>query len=130
MVWLGLCRCRSLRQPSLIAFALVGLKLFLFGCDLSGGQSILSTPGSPSAQAEQQAIERLLVLYREAVLAEDLDRLQALLRQSWRWYSRHRSVPHPQRRTGHYNCSPGARFGRRWPVWRLPHDGWNDRCSL
>ena len=38
-----------------------------------------AAPSAPSAQVEQQAIQSLLGLYREAVLAEDIDRLQALL---------------------------------------------------
>ena len=58
---------------------LLGLVLFLSSCDPGGNQGSLSTPDSPSAPAEQQAIQRLLELYREAVLAEDIDRLQALL---------------------------------------------------
>jgi hypothetical protein len=53
--------------------------LCLSGCDPGGNQGSLSTPDSPSVPAEQQAIQRLLELYREAVLAEDIDRLQALL---------------------------------------------------
>jgi hypothetical protein len=58
---------------------LLGLALCLFGCDPGGNQGSLSTPDSPSAPSEQQAIQRLLELYHEAVLAEDIDRLQALL---------------------------------------------------
>jgi hypothetical protein len=53
--------------------------LCLSGCDPGGNQGSLSTPDRPSAPAEQQAIQRLLTLYREAVLAEDIDRVQTLL---------------------------------------------------
>ena len=58
---------------------LLGLALCLFGCDPGGNQGHLSTADGPSAQAEQQVIQRLLGLYRQAVLEEDIDRLQALL---------------------------------------------------
>jgi hypothetical protein len=58
---------------------LLGLMLFLSGCDPGGNQGSLSPSDGPSAPAEQQAIQRLLGLYREALLAEDIDRLQALL---------------------------------------------------
>jgi hypothetical protein len=58
---------------------LLGLALLLSGCDPGGNQGSLSTPDGPSAPVEQQAIQRLLELYREAVLAEDIDRVQALL---------------------------------------------------
>jgi hypothetical protein len=58
---------------------LLALTLLLAGCQPGGNQGSLSPPDSPSAPVEQQAIERLLALYREAVLAEDIDRLQALL---------------------------------------------------
>ena len=36
-------------------------------------------PGAPSPRVERQAIDNLLALYQEAVVAEDSDRLQALL---------------------------------------------------
>jgi hypothetical protein len=64
-----------------IAWLLLCLTVFclLTGFDPGGSQGSLSTPDDPSAPAEQQAIQRLLALYREAVLAEDIDRLQALL---------------------------------------------------
>jgi hypothetical protein len=55
------------------------LSLLLCGCDPGGGQGSLSTPDDPIAPAEQQVIQRLLALYQEAVIEEDIDRLQALL---------------------------------------------------
>ena len=58
---------------------LLGLALFLSGCDPGGNQGSLSSQPAPSAPGEQQAVDNLLALYREAVLAEDIDRLQALL---------------------------------------------------
>ena len=67
---------------------LLGLALCLSGCDPGGNQGSLSTPDGPSAPVEQQAIQRLLGLYREALLEEDIDRLQALLRPRWPWRRR------------------------------------------
>src|SRR5262245_9531118 len=58
---------------------LLGLALFLSGCDPGGDQGSLSSQPAPSTPVEQQVIERLLDLYREAVIEEDIDCLQALL---------------------------------------------------
>jgi hypothetical protein len=51
----------------------------LTGCDPGGNPDSLSSQPAPSAPGEPQAIDNLLALYREAVLAEDIDRLHALL---------------------------------------------------
>jgi hypothetical protein len=48
---------------------LLGLALFLSGCDPGGNQGSLSPSDDPSAPGEQQAVDNLLALYREAVLA-------------------------------------------------------------
>ena len=54
--------------------------LLLSRCSPSGDRvGDVSTPTEPSAQVERQAIENLLELYREAILNEDIDRLQSLL---------------------------------------------------
>lgn len=54
--------------------------LILPGCQPSGDRvGDVSAPSAPSAQIEQQAIENLLDLYREALVNEDIDHLQAVL---------------------------------------------------
>ncbi len=78
----------------------LALTLLLSGCDPGGNQGSLSTPDSPSAPVEQQAIQRLLALYQEAVLAEDIDRLQALLRPTPALAQAAASVPHRQAADG------------------------------
>jgi hypothetical protein len=57
----------------------LGLISLISACDPGGNPGSLSSQPAPSAPAEQQAIQRLLDLYRVAVLQEDIDRLQALL---------------------------------------------------
>ncbi|MCZ6874069.1 MAG: nuclear transport factor 2 family protein, partial [bacterium] len=59
---------------------LLCLPLLLLGCEPSGDQvGDLTAPSGPSAQVELQAINNVLALYRETLLSEDIDRLQALL---------------------------------------------------
>jgi hypothetical protein len=43
---------------------MLALTLLLVGCDPGGNQGSLSPSDSPSTQVEQQAIQRLLELYR------------------------------------------------------------------
>ena len=54
------------------------LSLYLAGCT-SGGDQGQATAPAPSPQVERQALDNLLTLYQEAVVAEDSDRLLALL---------------------------------------------------
>jgi hypothetical protein len=54
---------------------LLGSALCLSGCDPGGNQGSLPSQPAPSALGEAQAVDNLLRLYREAVLAEDIDRL-------------------------------------------------------
>lgn len=58
---------------------LLGLLLCLAGCTSGGDQGQATAPSAPSPRVERQAIDNLLALYQEAVVAEDGDRLQALL---------------------------------------------------
>ncbi len=59
---------------------LLALCLLLASCGPSGDHSDdVTPPTSPSANVERQAIESLLDLYRDALLEEDIDRLQSLL---------------------------------------------------
>jgi nitrous oxidase accessory protein NosD/streptogramin lyase len=53
--------------------------LLLAGCTSGGDQGQASAPSAPSPRVERQAIDNLLALYQAAVVAEDSDRLQALL---------------------------------------------------
>ena len=53
--------------------------LLLTGCTSGGDQGQATAPSAPSPRVERQAIDNLLALYQEAVVAEDSDRLQALL---------------------------------------------------
>src|SRR6266566_4379755 len=57
---------------------LLGLALLWAGCSTSDKQT-LTAPTAASPQSEQQAIANLFDLYRQALLQEDIDRLQALL---------------------------------------------------
>ena len=57
---------------------LLGLGLLLAGCSTSDHHNV-TAPTAASPQLEQQAIANLLDLYRQALLQEDIDRLQALL---------------------------------------------------
>lgn len=59
-----------------VLFALI---LLLAGCAPGGNQGQPTAPSAPSATVERQAIANLLALYQEALVAEDSDRLQALL---------------------------------------------------
>ena len=52
---------------------------YLAGCTSGGDQGQATAPSAPSPRVERQAIDNLLALYQEAVVAEDSDRLQALL---------------------------------------------------
>ena len=63
----------------LSALALMALLLLLTGCTPGGDQGQATAPSAPSPRVERQAIDNLLALYQEAVVAEDSDRLQALL---------------------------------------------------
>ena len=63
------------RRPGLLV--LLGLGLWA-GCSASDKQT-LTAPTAASPQLEQQAIANLFDLYRQALLQEDIDRLQALL---------------------------------------------------
>src|SRR5262245_37517542 len=65
----------SLGQPPLI---FLGLVLLMSGCGASD-HATLTAPTAASPAVEQQAITSLLDLYRQALLQEDIDRLQALL---------------------------------------------------
>jgi parallel beta-helix repeat protein len=51
----------------------------LAGCTSGGDQGQATAPSAPSPRVERQALANLLALYQEAVVAEDSDRLQALL---------------------------------------------------
>ena len=53
--------------------------LCLAGCTSGGDQGQATAPSAPSPTVERQALANLLALYQEAVVAEDSDRLQALL---------------------------------------------------
>jgi hypothetical protein len=71
---------RSGRQSIVPAcLALIGFALLLAGCTSGGDQGQASAPSAPSPRVERQALDNLLALYQEAVVAEDSDRLQALL---------------------------------------------------
>src|SRR6267378_6793799 len=63
------------------ALELLGLALLLClaGCTSGGDQGQATAPSAPSPKVERQAIANLLALYQEALVAEDSDRLQALL---------------------------------------------------
>ena len=62
---------------------LLTLCLSLAGCRPSGDSSgDVTPPTSPSENIERQAIENLIDLYREALLAEDIDRVQSLLQSA------------------------------------------------
>ena len=75
-----LVRPRGWRWPGMPhVLMLLGLALCLFGCDPGGEQGRLSSSDGPNAPAEQQVIQRLLGLYQEALVEEDIDRLHALL---------------------------------------------------
>jgi hypothetical protein len=66
-----------------VLFKLTGvllvLLLLLAGCSSGGGEGQATAPSAPSPRVERQALDNLLALYQEAVVAEDSDRLQALL---------------------------------------------------
>src|SRR4249920_1293307 len=79
MVSQGLVQHGSRRALWMRALALVGLVLLLAGCTSGGDQGQATAPSAPSPRVERQAIDNLLALYQEAVVAEDSDRLQALL---------------------------------------------------
>src|SRR5882672_5955922 len=57
----------------------LALLLCLAGCTSGGDQGQATAPSAPSPRVERQAIANLLALYQEALVAEDSDRLQALL---------------------------------------------------
>ena len=57
----------------------MALLLHLAGCTSGGDQGQATAPSAPSPRVERQAIDNLLALYQEAVVAEDSDRLHALL---------------------------------------------------
>ena len=63
----------------LLSVVLLGLSLCLAGCAPDGNNGSLTPQPTASGQVQQQAVESVLQLYRQAVLAEDIDRLQALL---------------------------------------------------
>ena len=79
MVSQGLAQHGSRREQRVRALALVGLVLLLAGCTSGGDEGQATAPSAPSPRVERQAIDNLLALYQEAVVAEDSDRLQALL---------------------------------------------------
>ncbi len=56
-----------------------GIMLLAIGCSPGGESGSLSSPMPSVPQLEQQAIANMLELYRQAVLQEDIDRLQALV---------------------------------------------------
>lgn len=59
---------------------LLCLPFMLLGCEPSGDQvGDVSAPTEPSEQVERQAVANLLDLYHQAILNEDIDRLQSLL---------------------------------------------------
>ena len=58
---------------------LLTLPLLLAGCAPGGDQRQPTAPSAPGPTVEHQAIANLLVLYQEAPVAEDSDRLHALL---------------------------------------------------
>jgi hypothetical protein len=55
------------------------LLLLPAGCAPGGDQGHPTAPGAPGPTVERQAIANLLALYQEALVAEDSDRLSALL---------------------------------------------------
>jgi len=75
----------SRRTPRLYALALIALLLLLAGCTSGGDQGQATAPSAPSPRVERQALANLLALYQEAVVAEDSERLQALLAPSAAW---------------------------------------------
>ena len=79
MVSQGLVQHGSRRALWMRALALVGFVLLLAGCTSGGDQGQATAPSAPSPRVERQAIDNLLTLYQEAVVAEDSDRLLALL---------------------------------------------------
>ena len=79
MVSQGLAQHGSRRALWMRALALVGFVLLLAGCTSGGDQGQASAPSAPSPRVERQALDNLLALYQEAMVAEDSDRLQALL---------------------------------------------------
>ena len=67
-------------RPSRVSLLLLlALLLCLAGCTSGGDQGQATAPSAPSPAVERQALANLLALYQEAVVAEDSDRLQALL---------------------------------------------------
>jgi len=58
---------------------LLGLILLVSSCTPGGDQGQPSAPSAPGPAVERQALAHLLALYQEAVVAEDSDRLHALL---------------------------------------------------
>src|SRR5882672_9060521 len=79
MVASELVHGESRRGRLLHALPLVALLLLLAGCQPGSDQGQATAPSTPSSKVERQAIANLLALYQEAVVAEDSDRLSALL---------------------------------------------------
>ena len=65
--------------PHVLMLLELALLLCLASCTSGGDEGQATAPSAPSPRVERQAIDNLLALYQEAVVAEDSDRLQALL---------------------------------------------------
>ena len=65
--------------PHVLMLLKLALLLCLASCTSGGDEGQATAPSAPSPRVERQAIDNLLALYQEAVVAEDSDRLQALL---------------------------------------------------
>ena len=72
---------RSRGRRIVLSLTALGLALLLLlaSCTSGGDQGQATAPSAPSPRVERQAIDNLLALYQEAVVAEDSDRLPALL---------------------------------------------------
>jgi len=72
---------RSRGRRIVLSLAALGLALLLLltSCTSGGDQGQATAPSAPSPWVERQALDNLLALYQEAMVAEDSDRLQALL---------------------------------------------------
>src|SRR5262245_38269114 len=76
---------------------LLGLVVLILGCSRGGGE--VPPPPTPSPAAEHQTIQRLLALYRMALVQEDIDRLQDLLQAGAALPQGQTSVTHQEETT-------------------------------
>lgn len=72
------------RKSNLVRLRTAGFGIFLLaqllatGCTPEGENGTVASPTAPGVQVQRAAVENLLTLYRQAMLQEDIDRLQEL----------------------------------------------------